>query len=132
MQQIHVSTFGEQSTCPADFTMYSALRFVKLLGLRTNLSGYRFLITAIVTCIEFPNMLNAMAAELYPAIAAYYHTSPQAVERNIRNAIENAYANDPEKMQSVFYYKIGKPSVSEVLALAVESIQLAYLRSMQQ
>lgn len=33
------------------------------------------------------------------------------------------YDNDPHRLRSMFYYRVGKPSVSEVVALAIDTIQ---------
>ena len=47
----------------------------------------------------------------------------RSVERNMRKAIESAYEYDPQRVQSVFYYKVDKPFISEVISMAVESIR---------
>ncbi|MBQ3884708.1 MAG: hypothetical protein II729_01210, partial [Ruminococcus sp.] len=60
---------------------------------------------------------------LYPAIASEYGVSVNSVEQNIRRAIDSAYEYDPERIGSIFYYKVSKPFVSEVLAIAVETIK---------
>ena len=99
------------------------VKFVRKLGIRPNLNGYHLLIKAILLAIESPGLLKALTKELYPQIAKDYGKNVKAVERNMRKAIESAYAYDPQRIQSVFYYKVDKPYISEVLSMAVESIR---------
>ena len=73
--------------------------------------------------IKSPNLLKSLTKELYPKIAKDYGKNVKAVERNMRKAIESAYEYDPQRIQSVFYYKVDKPYISEVLSMAVESIR---------
>lgn len=102
-----------------------AIKFVQKLGIRSNLMGYSFLVKAIMLSLESPHLLKSMTKELYPMIANYYGSDVKNVERNIRNAITSAYENDPERIQAIFYYKVNKPYISEVLSLAVETIKYA-------
>lgn len=110
----------QHSTCN-DTAELEAIRFVRSLGIRSHLKGYCYLITAIVLGKTKPELLGSLTRSLYPAVAELYRTTPSAVERNIRSAVQSAAAHDPERMQSVFYYKTGKPYISEVLALALDS-----------
>ena len=102
----------------------AATQFVRKLCIRSHLKGYPYLITAIVLGKRNPHLLSSLTNLLYPAVAAVYRTTPVAVERNIRFALESAARHDPEQMQSVFYYHTKKPYISEVLAVAMETIRL--------
>ena len=99
------------------------VRFVRKLGIRPNLNGYHLLVKAILMALKTPNLLKSLTKELYPKIAKDYGKNVKAVERNMRKAIESAYEYDPQRIQSVFYYKVDKPYISEVLSMAVESIR---------
>ena len=101
-----------------------AARFVRRMGIRPNLTDYRYLITAIELGLRCPHLLTSLTHELYPAVAWYYRVKVSTVERNMRKAIETAYNNDPQRLHSLFYYKVSKPYVSEVIALAVDNIQI--------
>ncbi|EWM53043.1 sporulation initiation factor Spo0A C-terminal domain-containing protein [Ruminococcus flavefaciens] len=101
----------------------TVIRFIQKLGIRPNLIGYHLLIKAILMAIKSPNLLKSLTKELYPKIAKDYGKNVKAVERNMRKAIESAYEYDPQRIQSVFYYKVDKPYISEVLSMAVESIR---------
>jgi two-component system response regulator (stage 0 sporulation protein A) len=56
-------------------------------------------------------------------VAMEHGKNVRAVERNMRKAIESAYEYHPQRVQSIFYYKVDKPYISEVLSMAVESIR---------
>ena len=101
----------------------TVIRFIQKLGIRPNLIGYHLLIKAILMAIKSPNLLKSLTKELYPKIAKDYGKNVKAVERNMRKAIESAYEYDPQRIQYVFYYKVDKPYISEVLSMAVESIR---------
>ena len=101
----------------------TVIRFVQKLGIRPNLTGYHLLIKAILMALNSPDLLKSLTKELYPQIAKDHGTNVRAVERNMRKAIESAYEYDPQRIQSVFYYKVDKPYISEVLSMAVESIR---------
>ena len=101
----------------------TVIRFVQKLGIRPNLNGYHLLIKAILMALDSPELLRSLTKELYPRIAEDHGTNVRAVERNMRKAIESAYEYDPQRIRSVFYYKVDKPYISEVLSMAVESIR---------
>ena len=106
-----------------DQTELAVVRFVRKLGIRPNLTGYKLLIRSIMIALESPRIINSLTHELYPLVAMHHGCNVRAVERNIRRAIESAYEYDPERIRSVFYYKVDKPYISEVISLAVESIR---------
>lgn len=101
----------------------AATRFVKKIGVRPNLLGYRLLISSIVEALKQPVLFSSLSRSIYPVVAEQYGCAVEAVERNIRKAVESAYIYDPERLTSVFYYKTGKPYVSEVISIAVETIR---------
>lgn len=94
------------------------------LGILKPLAGHKYLIAAIALnssagCVPEP-------AKLYARIADYYETTPQAVERDIRYAIEVAWtAGDIAYQHELFGMTIdeqkGKPTNAEFIArLALE------------
>ena len=116
--------FPQNAGSPIKRIESAATQFVRKMCIRSHLRGYSYLITAIVLGKKEPHLLSSLTNLLYPAVAALYHTTPNAVERSIRSAIESAARNDPEQLQSVFYYHIRKPYISEVLAVAMETLRL--------
>lgn len=89
------------------------------LGVRRGLAGHKYLIAAIA-------MQDAMhmwpePAKLYANIADYFGTTPAAVERDIRYAIETAWIEgDIDYQHQMFGMSIdedkGKPTNSEFIA----------------
>ena len=121
--QFPITMSQSEITPERDEHELAAIKFVKKFGIRPHLLGYSFLIKAITLALETPHLLRSLKKELYPLIADHFGKDSRAIERNIRNAIESAYENDPERIRSIFYYKVDKPYVSEVLSVAVESIR---------
>lgn len=73
------------------------------LGVPSNLRGHDYLVTAICTAIDRPEVVHAITSDLYPAVARAYHTSASNVERAIRHAIENAFLHcDMEVLERYF------------------------------
>lgn len=101
----------------------TVVKFVQKLGIRPNLNGYHLLVRAIVLAVQSPQLLRSITKELYPKLAMDQGKNARSVERNMRKAIESAYEYDPQRVQSVFYYKVDKPFISEVISMAVESIR---------
>ena len=107
----------------SDEAELSAVRFVQKLGIRPNLSGYHLLIKSITLAVKEPVLMDSLTRSLYPVVAQALGCDVKAVERNIRRAIDSAYEYDPERIRGLFYYKVDKPYISEVISLAVESIR---------
>ncbi len=98
------------------------VNFVREIGIRTNLKGYHFLITAITLAVQNPKLLENITSALYPAVAKIYNVDPRCVERNIRNAINYAYQNDPARICKFFHNGLSKPYPSEIISFAADSI----------
>ena len=75
--------------------------------------------------------MDSYTGSLYPEIAEFYNKAQNpidrlCVERNIRSALERAYANSPELMQKQFHYPIERPTCSEVISLGADTIRREY------
>lgn len=89
------------------------------LGIRRELAGHKYLIAAIAmqtTVMDPPEPIK-----LYTSIAEYYGTTPRAVEKAIRYAIETAWiSGDIDYQHKMFEYSIdadkGKPTNAEFIA----------------
>ncbi|MEE5993341.1 MAG: sporulation initiation factor Spo0A C-terminal domain-containing protein [Oscillospiraceae bacterium] len=103
----------------------SAMKFVRKMGIPANLRGYHLLITAICMAVYHTDYIWN-TEELYAAVAKKMQITKVCVERCIRKAIEKAYDNSPEQVQSVFYYDVTKPYCSEVISLAADTIRRQY------
>ena len=103
----------------------SVTRFVRKLGIRPNLTGYRLLIDAMIFAVKEPKLFSSLTKEIYPVVAKKYGKDVSFVERNIRRAVNSAYEYDPERIKSIFYYSVDKPYISEVISLGVEEIRFS-------
>ena len=113
----------KDSITEMDELEFSAIQFVKKIGVRPNLFGYRLLISSIIEASRQASLFSSLSGSIYPVVAEHFGCTVETVERNIRRAIDSAYEYDPERLKSVFYYKTGKPYVSEVISIAVEMIR---------
>lgn len=71
-------------------TIYQHLRH---LGVPIEMRGYKYLKTAIMLCLQNEEYIYSTIKVLYPAIASKCMTTPAAVERDIRRAIEYVCRN---------------------------------------
>lgn len=87
------------------------------LGFRENIMGTLFVREAI----KLWQPMTSITAEIYPAVAEKYGSTPGRVERAIRHAIETAWERaEYNTMIDCFGYTIdperGKPSNSEFIS----------------
>ena len=71
-----------------------------------------------------PDRLQLITKWLYPEVAAYYHTSWQAVERSIRTVIAVAWAQSPDLISQMSLSRslTRKPTPKQFLAVLVQNI----------
>lgn len=105
--------------------------FIKEIGIPPHLKGYGYLKEAASLVLDEPDMLNKVTKSLYPGVAKKFDTTPQRVERSIRNAVENAWThNEIEQLSKIFGYSeehlVNKPSNSQFIGMVVESLKSYY------
>lgn len=100
-----------------------------MLGVPSNLLGYRFLTIGLTMLVFNPGLAHNITKGLYPEIAERYgSTTKSRVERGIRHAIEVAWNNaDTDDLneyfgRSVSYYK-GKPTNSAFMTRAADLLR---------
>lgn len=101
---------------------------INKIRIPVHLKGYSFLRTSIICAAQNNDLLNGIAKNLYPLVAEIHKTTPQKVERSIRNAIDTAWnhgANDV--MQEFIGYGYGKPTNSELIATAADRVRLKFM-----
>lgn len=99
------------------------------IGIPPHMSGYQYLREAIMQTVKNAKIFSSITKTLYPAVAERYNTTPQKVERAIRNAIESAWSRgNPDMIDSLFGYTInfnkGKPTNSECIAMMADKIRI--------
>lgn len=99
------------------------------VGVPAHIKGYQYLREAIMMVIRDTDVINQITKQLYPEIAAKYHTTPSRVERAIRHAIEVAWGRgQQETVENIFGYTVsaakGKPTNSEFIAMIADKLRL--------
>ncbi|NLD46813.1 MAG: sporulation transcription factor Spo0A [Clostridiaceae bacterium] len=100
------------------------------VGIPPHMAGYQYLREAIIQTVKNNKIFSSITKSLYPAVAEKFNTTPQKVERAIRNAIEGAWARgNPDTIDSLFGYTInynkGKPTNSECIAMMADKIRIS-------
>lgn len=99
-------------------------------GIPPHMAGYQYLREAIIQTVNNPKIFSSITKVLYPAVAERFTTSPQKVERAIRNSIESAWARrNQDSVDSLFGYTInyskGKPTNSEFIAMMADKLKFS-------
>ena len=99
------------------------------VGVPAHIKGYQYLREAIMMVVNDIDVINQITKQLYPEIAAKYHTTPSRVERAIRHAIEVAWGRGQvDTVESIFGYTVsnskGKPTNSEFIAMIADKLRL--------
>ncbi len=103
-------------------------------GIMPKLSGFKYLREAIRQCFLDESLLRNLVNRLYPSVAKVFNTSSAIVERNMRNALDNAYRNGGflylnDYFNSIVYTMDYKMTNGEFLALVVLKIKLDILEN---
>jgi len=98
-----------------------------IAGIMPNLKGYKYLKDAIKSVVKNPRLATEITKKLYPLIAEENSTSPQRVERAIRNAINVGYeAGKMTNLNTYFsteiFAKYEKPTNSELIAIIADRL----------
>lgn len=117
------------TTIPEGTTEDKEKKLKKLLlatGIPRNLSGYHYLISAILLYQQNP--AQSMTKELYVAVAQKHGTTPVRAERAMRHAIESAFNRcDTDVIYKFFGETLnparGKPTNSEFITRYAELLQ---------
>lgn len=116
-------------------TKYAALLLMQL-GMPAHLSGYQYMLQAIVLTVQTPALISHVTHELYPRIAALCDATPSRVERAIRNAVTITWERGGG---TVFNRLLGrnaaapalKPANSELIAQLAARIRMKDVREKQ-
>ncbi len=115
----HISGSTDNSDCEKTVSM-----LIRKMGISIKVRGYAYLKTAIMCTLEDPELIYSITTSLYEKVAKVHKVDMCRVERAIKNAIDNAYEKTPELFLEFFPCEIGKPNISDVIALIVDSIRM--------
>lgn len=112
--------------------LYEIVRKIILkLGIPAHIKGYKYIIDAIIICINDQEAIGSITKYVYPLVALHFKTAPNRVERAIRHAIEIAWSRGDIEMQNKLFgntvsNKTGRPTNSEFIAMIVDNVRLQY------
>ena len=97
-------------------------RFLYWLGVPSVYNGYPSLVEALTILAEDPSL--SITKVLYPEIAKRIGSGPKAVERNIRNAIEQAWKiRNVARWSQIFPELSERPSNSQFFSRVLETLR---------
>lgn len=101
----------------------SISRILLNIGIQAHYKGYKYIKSAIQLSVEDSSLIRGGMMRLYVLVAEKYEADSKSVEHAIRNAIENAYRNVPEKMHEYFGIE-RRPRSSELISAIAEGLLL--------
>jgi len=105
-------------------------KLLKTLGISPHMTGYKYLREAIKLSLKDSGKVkNSVTKVIYPAVAEKFSTTPQKVERAIRNAIECAWHRGNPQGLEEFYgcqinFRRGKPTNSQFIAMVSDRLRI--------
>ena len=102
-------------------------KILRDLGVPEHLSGYGYLLEAVMMTIRDRTCLRKMTTSVYPRIGQKYQVSAASVERAMRHAVETGCLRcDPDVLFGYFGNTIdpgkGKPTNSEFIARVANAV----------
>lgn len=104
-------------------------KVMRELGVPEHLSGYLYLLEAILLTLREPDYLRHITGRLYPEVAKMHGSTDKRVERAMRHAIETAWCRC--SLDAVAHYfgntispSRGKPVNSEFIARVASAVRL--------
>lgn len=103
----------------------AAEQLLDRLGVSKRLTGRAYMQWAAAALACAPQLGESYGDKLYPFVAEEWDTTPPAVERAIRTAVEDTWLNgDLEAIQALFGFSVdaerGKPTNAEFLSMLAE------------
>ena len=112
----------KQRTHPVRISREQVERFLFWLGVPTLYSGYLPMVETLVLLAENPS--QSVTKILYPEVARRIGSGPKTVERNIRSAIEHAWAlRNEARWHQIFPELSARPSNSLFFSRVLETLR---------
>lgn len=109
---------------------WNVTNWLNILGIKTNLKGYKYIRETILKyLVEGETIFDiGVTKGLYPYLAKKFKTSPQKVERAIRNAIETTWEHgNKEIINNLFPNYKRRPTNSQFLTAIVDAYKVEKL-----
>lgn len=106
------------------------------LGVSSRLKGRRYMNCAVSALACAPNLADSCSRRLYPFVAEACDSTPRAVERAVRTAVEDTWLRGSlTEIQRLFGLTVdaerGKPTNAECLTLLAEHVRRKTQRMME-
>ncbi|MBE5783456.1 MAG: response regulator [Clostridiales bacterium] len=113
------------AACTEESRTWIAEAMLKQLRAPEKLKGFEYMCAGIAALICAPQLAHALGTRLYPYLATQFSTTPQAVERACRTAIEHTWLHgDLAAIQALFGFSVdserGKPTNAEFFSMLAE------------
>ena len=103
-------------------------KLLSALGMREGLKGKRHIQSACAALACAPQMKYGLSARLYPYLAKIHFTTPSAVEKAVRTAVEDTWLRgNLQSIHALFGFSVdaerGKPTNAEFLNMLSEHVK---------
>ena len=110
---------------------------IRRLGVRDTYLGRQDMIAACAALACAPQLIGSLSRRLYPYVASLRGTTPQAVEKSIRAAVEDTWLRgDLNAIQTLFGMSVdaerGKPTNAEFLSMIAEHARRELEKQLQE
>ena len=93
------------------------------LGVTANHLRFFHTAAAVQLAMEEPRRMTLVTKLLYPDVAKYFHTTWRAVEKNIREASEDAWRDNPDLLRQIAGYDIPeRPTAAEFVSILTKAL----------
>lgn len=98
---------------------------VRSLGISATYRGYRYLIYAVILCLEDEDYLLGISKLLYPMVAKKYQASTCSVERDLRTVINVCWERGNKGLlkEISLYPLLTKPTAGEFLDILTHHLR---------
>jgi len=94
-------------------------------SIHVNTVGFKYLRETLLLSIKSEHHLSFIK-EVYPFIADKFVTTPECVEKAMRNSIKSAYNERKDLADETFYNTVKYPTITNFIATLSEQIKIKY------
>ncbi|NMA67266.1 MAG: sporulation transcription factor Spo0A, partial [Clostridiaceae bacterium] len=130
-------SYKKEPISPVKKLELDVAKLLKTLGISPHMSGYKYLREAIKLSLKGSGKIkNSVTKVIYPSVAEKFSTTPQKVERAIRNAIECAWhRGNPEGLEAFYGCQIsfsrGRPTNSQFIAMVTDRLRIMGIKDVE-
>ncbi len=97
------------------------IKLLLSINVPSHLNGYQYLREAIRMTVHNPDYIYRVTKVIYPGLAKKFNSTPDRVERSIRNAIDQAWSTKNLLLQRTF---VTKPTNTQFISWISEKIRV--------